>query len=207
MLKWIELSKLHDDTRNANVCEPTILEKIKRHIQRTKLCPPLIIRRHPSQADNFILIDGHHRKTILNELGWEKAPCLVWDISDQEAQLALATLNRLRGTDLPRKRAELLHDLTQHFSLPQLSELLPETSSEIADLLELLKLDTEQLEKALKAQMAQEQALLPIALSFLVAPEEAKLIEKVLAQVDRQDRGKALVKICQQYEGFCHDAA
>src|SRR5690348_8803444 len=104
----IALNLLHADPRNPNVCSKESLEKLKRNIQRTGLCPSLIVRPHPDLDGTYILIDGHHRKLVLEALEWIEAPCQVWDVSEPEAQIALATLNRLHGTDNPKKRAELI---------------------------------------------------------------------------------------------------
>lgn len=194
----LALKLLDNDPRNANRCDDTTLDKIKRNIERTGLCPPLLVRPHHSQKGRYILLDGHHRKLVLDQLGWEKVECQIWDINDQEAQLALVTLNRLRGTDDLQKRASLLDSLSSLMPLEDLYHLIPETSTELDDLLKLARYDFEEMEQALEKQMAAEKAILPIALTFLLAPSEASLVEETLKQYQKKDCGEALVALCQE---------
>jgi ParB/RepB/Spo0J family partition protein len=198
MILDLKLTQLEADPRNPNVCLPEILEKLKTNIQRTQLCPPLIVRPHPSKKNKYMLIDGHHRKLVLEALGWSTVTCQVWDVSEQEAQLALATLNRLRGTDIPQKRAELLASLTETLSPQALAELIPETEAQIQDLLRFLQLDTDALEKALKAEMAKEAESLPVAYTFLIPAQEKQKVDEALQLFSTTDRGVALVQMCQQ---------
>lgn len=176
----IELKRLEPDPRNANHCQSDTLAKIERHIQRTGLCPPLIIRPHPRKKNKFIVMDGHHRLKILKNLGWSKVECQIWPVDETEATLALATLNRLRGTDNPVKRAELIDELCQRFSLPDLAELLPDTQAEMTDLLTLLELDMEQMDKTIQEQIEKEKVLLPVSFGCLLSAEEYAVVEQAL---------------------------
>lgn len=179
-MSQIELTRLEADPRNANICDADTLAKIEGNIQRTGLCPPLIVRKHPSRKSKYIVIDGHHRLQILKRLGWKKVECQIWDIDEKEAAVALATLNRLRGTDNPVKRAELFNELTQHFSLPDLAHIVPESPKDIQDLLALLKLDTEVVEQAIEKQVNQEKETLPVPFGCLLSSAEHTLVERAL---------------------------
>jgi hypothetical protein len=134
-------------------------------------------------------------------LGWTEAPCEVWHLSEADTQLALATLNRLRGQDHVTKRAELLDGLTEHFSIVDLSELIPESTQEIEDLLASLNVDFQELEQQFHKQIETEAESLPVALSFLVSTSDAEVIEQALLQAKQNDRGQALVRICQSFLG------
>ena len=197
-MTYIDLRQLEADPRNANVCSEEMLQKLKTNIQRTGLCPPLIVRPNPEKPDYYILMDGHHRKQVLEALGWEKAPCQVWDISDHEAQIALATLNRLRGEDMPRKRAELLASLTQTLSPDALAALIPESEAQIRDLIALIQSDHDALEKSLQAEIQKEQAVLPIPYTFLISSEDKSVLDKALLDFSEglSDRGLILIRIC-----------
>lgn len=194
----LALTTLHPDPRNSNVCSADVLEKLRRNIEKSQLYPPLIVRPHPTESGQFILIDGHHRKQVLASLGHPDADCLIWEISERDAQIALATLNTLRGTENLHKRAELLQNLTALISIDELTALIPETSAEMTDLLALLQHDTAELEQAMRTQIATEKAALPVPFTFLVAADQASLVEKTLAQFqpDKPDRGVALVELC-----------
>lgn len=207
MIKTLKLSQLESDPRNANVCDQETLEKLGRNIQRTGQCPALIVRPHPELENAYILIDGHHRKQVLEKLGWEEVPCEIWDLPDSEIQILLATLNRLRGTDNPRKRAELLDSLIHHFSVEELTSLLPETPAEIEDALALLNFDFDELEKTHRNQIQLEKESLPVPYTFMVAPQDVASVEEALKCYPSKgkDRTPAFVALChQRIEKGCH---
>jgi ParB/RepB/Spo0J family partition protein len=206
----IPLNKLFSDPRNANVCPPEVLEKITCNIKRTGYCPPLIIRPHPKKKGSYIIIDGHHRKHVLNSLGWTEVECQIWDISEKEAQIALATLNRLHGEDNPRKRAELLESLVQSFPLEDLAKILPETPAQIQDYLALLQFDFTEIEKSFEKQIEHEKTVLPVPFTFMVGADKAPIVEAALGlfnQEPQKDRGEILVALCEKVLGDGHGKA
>ena len=95
------------------------------------------MRPHPEIADAFQLINGHHRKQILGKLGHTHANCIVWELSDAETLLLLATINRLGGEDAPSKRLDLLDSLAEALarSTTELAMLLPEDEATLDGLL------------------------------------------------------------------------
>lgn len=197
----IPLKKLYPDPQNPNVCPEAVCEKISRNIERTGYYPPLIVRPHPTKAGAYMIIDGHFRKQILAGQGQKEADCIVWEVSEVESRLLLATLNRLRGEDNPRKRAQLLESLIQTFPIDDLSQLIPETASEIKDLIALLDLDFQELEKTLQKTMADEAAGLPVPLTFMIRSDDIPCVEKALSLFSgspKSDRGEALVSLCRK---------
>lgn len=195
----IELKKLHTDPRNANVCPPDMLETLQRHIQRSGVCPTLQVRPHPKRSGNYVIIDGHHRKQVLETLGWKEVECQILDIDETQAGLLLLTLNRLRGTDIPRKRAELIDSLLPVLGLEELTALLPEEKGEIEGLLALLRQDETALEQAFKAQLEKEREALPVPLGFMIPVADLPLVQEALEYYQAQnqrDQGQALVAIC-----------
>ena len=119
---------------NANVMPEDLREKLKAHIRRTGRYPFLVVRPHPEAEGKWQVLDGHHRLSILRELGHTEARCDVWDVNDREAKLLLATLNRLEGQDSPIRRAQLLHELLGEMSIDDLAGLLPESDKQIEEL-------------------------------------------------------------------------
>lgn len=194
----IPLAMLHDDPRNPNVCSAETLDKLKANIQRTGLCPPLIVRPKPKTKNHYILIDGHHRKQVLQALGWQTVTCQVWEVDDKDARLALATLNRLRGTDVVHKRAELIASLTETMAIDELAGLIPENDGEIADMLAWLRMDGEGMTTSLTEAITEEEALLPVAYSFLVNKGDVGVVDEALTRLAQPpDRGATLVYVCQ----------
>lgn len=98
-----------------------------------------------------MILDGHHRKNVLETLKWKSVECQIWTVSEEDAQLALVTLNRLRGADNLRKRAELIHSLTQTLEIQALASLIPESPPEIETLLSSLQFDFQQMEAAIQS--------------------------------------------------------
>lgn len=112
MLQFIPLSCLEPHPANSNAMSAALQAKLRAHLKRSGRYPPLIVRPMPQRvgagAPRHQILDGHCRAAILRELGHAGAWCVVWQVDDAEALLLLATLNRLRGDDDPRRRAALL---------------------------------------------------------------------------------------------------
>jgi hypothetical protein len=194
----IPLSHLQDDPHNANVCTTITLEKIRRNIERSGFYPPLIVRPHPDKKEQYIILDGHHRKQVLEKLGYAEAECQIWTVDESGAQLALATLNRLHGEDEPRKRAELLQSLTQTIPLTELTQLVPESNQEIDDLLALLILDWKEAEAKINLQIEQDEETLPVPFACMVHKADFPLVEQAFLLVEGMDQGAKLVTLCQR---------
>jgi hypothetical protein len=137
-IREIELGRLVAHPQNANVMPPGTMKKLRRHIERTGRYEPLVVRPHPQRAGDFELINGHHRKEILESLGKTHAACVVWELSDAEALLLLATVNRLSGEDSPTKRLALIEELSvvMEANGATLALLLPEEEGTLKKVLE-----------------------------------------------------------------------
>lgn len=195
----IQVQYLHPDPRNANQCNTETLAKIMGHIQRNGFCPSLTVRPHPTLADQYMVLDGHHRLQIVKELGWETVDCQVHEIDDEGAALLLLTLNQLRGEDNPRKRAELMQSLLPKFDIATLSNWLPESRHEIEGLLALIQRDTEEQNERLQALMDAERKSLPVPFGFMIPADEADFVRDALQVYQARgttDQGAALVAIC-----------
>lgn len=205
----IDLNLLHVDPRNANVCQGNTMEKIRRNIERSGHYPALIVRPHPSQEGHYLILDGHHRKRILQELGYQEVQCQIWDVDEAGALLALATLNRLRGEDEPRKRAQLIDELSQLIATSEMLPLIPETEERVRDLKALLAMDWEEQGAKIQAQIVKEQSTLPVPFACVLDPADFPCVEKAMSLMDGEDRGQKLVSMCKLIlkEGSNHDQA
>lgn len=168
----IELGKLIGHRANANVMSEQLMKRLGRHIEQTGMYEPLVVRRHPSQAGCYELLNGHHRKGVLEQLKHERAQCVVWDVNDEQALMLLATLNRLSGRDDSHRRAELLGELSRRYGCDRLGELLPETRKQLQKLLAL----NEPPEPVEPGQLGQ----LPMAMTFFVTAEQKAIVERGL---------------------------
>ncbi len=196
--KQIPLDDLLPHPLNSNVMSAEYREKLLAHIKRTSRYPFLVVRPHPTEAGKYQVLDGHHRISVLRELGHTEARCDVWDVDDREAKLLLATLNRLEGQDLPLRRAQLLHELLGEWSATDLGGLLPETETEIEDLHSLLEFPAEEIAEQLMAEAEEREKTLPVVIHFVVSHEQAELIDSAIERAsdgvagrDRKARGLA----------------
>jgi ParB/RepB/Spo0J family partition protein len=128
---------------NPNRMSKENFRKLVRHIERTGRYEPLTVRQHPQDSRCFQIINGHHRFEALKQLGYETCDCVVWNIDDDEANLLLATLNRLCGQDVLEKKAELLAELNNKLKVDKLAKLLPNTKTQIQRLIDLHKKSTQ----------------------------------------------------------------
>ena len=196
----IELVEPHP--LNANVMSAEMFVKLKTHISNNNDYPPLIVRPLEGQ-DTYQVLDGHHRLEILRELGHETVRCYIWPCDDAQALILLATLNRLEGTDVPALRASLMQELSSVVDVESLELLLPESSDEISDLLDLESID----EAAVLASLtiaAEPSGTGVSAISFAVDVEQASIIERAILIASENltgnnRRGRALSAICSAY--------
>ena len=196
--RMIPLDDLRPHPLNSNQTPEDLRKKLLAHIKRTGRYPFLVVRPHPEEPGKFQVLDGHHRVDILRELGHVDARCDVWEVTDREAKLLLATLNRLEGQDLPIRRAQLLHELLGEMSLSDLAGLLPETDKQLEDLHSLLEFPAEEIAEQLEAEAEEAEKVLPRVMSFVVTPEQENIIELAVEQAsdgtpgrDRKARGLA----------------
>ena len=194
----IPLLDLLANPLNSNVMPPDYREKLSAHIRRTGRYPHVIVRPHPSEAGKYEILDGHHRVSVLRDLAYHEVRCDVWDVDDREAKVLLATLNRLEGSDLPVRRAQLLHELLGEWSSEDLAGLLPESEKEIEELHRLLEFPAEQIAAELEAEAAEREKTLPVVVHYVLTHEQAEVLETAIERAsdgtlgrDRKARGLA----------------
>lgn len=189
-VRMVALDDLKPHPLNANVMPNDLREKLKAHIKRTGRYPFLVVRPHPDQPGCFQVLDGHHRVAVLKELGYTEARCDVWDVSDREAKLLLATLNRLEGQDLPIRRANLIHELLGEMSQADLSGLLPEDDRQIEELHALLQFPAEEIAAQLEEEAEEAEKVLPRVITFVVTPDQEEVIDQAVELASNGAQGK-----------------
>jgi ParB/RepB/Spo0J family partition protein len=127
----IAIDRLIPNPDNPNRMSKANLAKLVRNIQRTGRYEPLVVRPSPEKSGFFQIINGHHRWKALRELGYKTAEAVVWDVDDREADILLATLNRLGGTDMLEKKLALLKRLNQRMHNRELLKLLPQSAKQL----------------------------------------------------------------------------
>jgi hypothetical protein len=168
-VKTIELEKLIAHPSNPNRMSTATFAKLVRNIERTGRYEPIVVRPHPLRRKHFQIINGHHRCQALAKLGYETADCVVWNIDDKEAEILLATLNRLCGSDELGKRLSLLKRLSKSMESRELARLLPQTARQI-----------ERLTRLKMPRMPAEVKGFSNPMVFFVSDAQQEIIEKAI---------------------------
>ena len=133
-MSTIAIDKLVAHPGNANRMSKASFAKLVRNIERTGRYEPLVVR---PKGNRFQIINGHQRRRALQQLGHETADAVVWDVDDHEANILLATLNRLGGSDVLEKKLALLKRLNKRIQARGLAKLLPLRAPQIERLTNL----------------------------------------------------------------------
>jgi len=136
-IQSIALDKFVAHPDNPNRMSRANFTKLVRNIKQTGRYEPLVVRPCPDQPGYFQIINGYHRWKALAQLGYKTADTIVWDIDDEQADILLATLNRLSGSDVLDKKLKLLKRLNERWGARELAKLLPQTAKQIERLTNL----------------------------------------------------------------------
>ena len=183
-IQSIQLDKLLSHPDNPNRMSKANLARMVRNIKLSGRYEPLVVRPCPDEAGFFQIINGHHRRDALAELGYKIADCIVWDVDDEQADILLATLNRLGGSDELAKKLKLLRRLNKRIESTELSKLLPQTKKQI-ERLGNLKMPSA------PARMGARSFAEPMV--FFLSDAQQRLIEEALSLVkgSRDEKTKA----------------
>jgi len=199
-IKQIELTRLIAHPDNPNRMSKTTFAKLVRNIERTGRYEPLVVRPHAEKTGCFEIINGHHRCEALRKLSYKTADAIVWDIDDEQADILLATLNRLAGSDVLEKKLALIKKLTENMLTSELGKLLPQSAKQLERLKDF-KLPTSPAKADAKT--------FAVPLVFFVTADQQKIIEDALSIVDvagptkAAQRAQALTEIAQSFS-VCH---
>jgi hypothetical protein len=172
--------------------------KLMRHIKQTECYEPLVVRPHPQRRGCFQIINGHHRCAALKKLGHATAQVVVCNVSDEQTDILLATLNRLGGRDILDRKLAILRRLTTQRSTQELAKLLPQTKGQLERLTGRVSL----------AQVQKRQAKpFAVPLVFYVSTTQQETIEEAVhraatestAQTRAARRADALTDIATHY--------
>lgn len=190
MLKEIALDHLHPHPLNAHTVTKRERTGIANNIRRTGRYPLVVVREldeqseyWPEEPGQYQILDGHVRHDIFEELvdeGREEfsvVRCDDWSpITDDEALILLATLNSW-GDNVPRKRAELLHAISQFTAPADAASILPETARQIEDAKKLLRRPVTDIKRLI------EQAEQPdlVTMSFVIGGSQKAALARFTA--------------------------
>ena len=182
VIESIVLDRLVPHHDNPNRMSRGDFLKLIRNIKASGRYEPLVVRRHRDRDGCFEIINGHHRCKALAELGIKEADCVVWDVSDEEADILLVTLNRLCGSDELDKKALLFKRLNGRMEAGELSKLLPQTKKQIERLVSMKM-------PSVAANVDMKRFASPVV--FFLNDEQIALVEKALSLAERKGYGKS----------------
>jgi len=178
-IRHIPLDKLIPHPENPNRMSRANFGKLMRHIKQTECYEPLVVRPHPQKRSYFQIINGHHRCEALKKLGHATAQAVVWNVSDEQTDILLATLNRLRGRDILERKLAILRRLTAKHRCHELAKLLPQTKGQLERLTGRTPL----------ARTRQQQAkAFALPLVFFVSAAQQRTIEQAVSQAAEESK-------------------
>jgi ParB/RepB/Spo0J family partition protein len=188
---------------NVNAFDPEQYPKLVESIREKGFLEPLKVMRDPAAPGQYLLIDGYHRWKAAGELGLAELPCEIWEISPEEAKIRGLQLNYLRGQPVPDRLAHLVHDLHRELTLEDLSGMLPWSTAQLRDSLELLKLPAD-LREQVEQQATARAEHAPIPVTVVMLPGEHQLFEEALARARDEmgkgaRRGQLWAHVCRHY--------
>lgn len=90
-------------------------EELKNSIIENGVLVPTIVRK--KEDGKYEMLSGHRRKKICEEQGIKKIPCIVKDVSDDEAIILMVDSNLQREKILPSEKAQaykMKYDVLKH---------------------------------------------------------------------------------------------
>lgn len=165
----IPIGKLIAHPGNPNRMSQRNFARLVRNIERTGRYEPLVVRRH---GDDFQIINGHHRCQALQQLGYETADAVVWEVDDAEADILLSTLNRLGGSDVLEKKLALLDRINRNMHAREMAKLLPFTRSQIKKLRSI---------KVPSAPAKIDVKSFAVPMVFFLSDEQQQIVEQALS--------------------------
>ena len=162
------------------------LSKLKESINVNGVLEPIIVRK---KDDRYEIISGHRRKYASELLGLKTIPCIIRDMTDDEATIYMVDSNMHRETILPSEKAKVYKmqlDALSHQG-KSLGQLVPkqdsrdkvgeeagESGRQVNRFIRLNELIPELLDKVDNKEIAFNPA---VEISYLTKSEQEMLLE------------------------------
>jgi ParB family chromosome partitioning protein len=179
--------------------KPAELKELEESLESSGLLQPITVRPAPS-GTGYELIAGERRLRAATNLGWQKIPAVVKELSDQQI-LTLALVENLQRADLnPIEEAEGYGQLIEQFGHTQQSvaKMVGKDRSTIANVLRILQLPLPVRKLLQEGQITAGQArpLLALEDEARITALAREIVSKGLSarEVERQARSAASEK-------------
>ena len=154
----LPLDAIDENPWNPNAMDDRTFDAETESVLLYGFVDPITVRRNPADPARWQIIDGAHRKRVVDKLVAEglpsgassslrtmvanrRVPCVVLDLSDAWAKKLTIILNETRGRAVPVKLGELLASLAGDLGMADLGKALPYTQGQIDDYIALAGFD------------------------------------------------------------------
>lgn len=193
MYKTLALESLVPHPENANRISKIRAKKLRHCIEQIGRYETITVRPHPEQDGKFEVLNGHSRVEALRELGITEVRCDIWDVTDLQARLFLAILNKLRGAEVRELRMSLLLGLLKELPSEDLAAYVPESAAYLERIERLAKAP------ASKDTESQSSTSDLVVTQFYLTREQhdalSRALEPVSEQYNLSDSSQALAKM------------
>lgn len=186
-IEQVSVTKLEPNKWNPNQVDDSTYAKVKRSIKAHGFVVPITAYRRKPESKMLTIINGEHRWLIAQELGLEKVPVIVLDVTTADARELTINLNELGGNPDPRKYGEMVQwfmdqgqsmgDIESALPLtkPEIEELLAEHHEQYEDSIEEVEREREETVKRVQTERVHEVRLGPFS------AEEYREVDSILS--------------------------
>ena len=209
-IEEIDLSLIDDFKEHPfKVIENEELINLENSIKQNGVLSPVIVRKKDN--GRYEMISGHRRKFACNRIGYDKIPCIIKDLSNDEATIYMVDSNLQREELLPSEKAfaykmkleamkrqgqrtDLTSDplgqkLKGRVSVEFLSDNSNDSKTQIQRYIRLTNLTTELLDMVDEGKIAIRPA---VELSYLSTDEQRTLLDTMLCEACTPSHAQAI---------------
>ncbi len=142
-IRWLPIGDIRPGKfQPRRLFDEEALEALTASIEEKGILQPILVRRHPDEADCWEVIAGERRWLAAQRALLDAIPAVVHDLSDRETLEAGIVENVQRADLNPLEEAEGYNRLVEEFGYTQeaLAKIVGKSRSHVANMLRLLNL-------------------------------------------------------------------
>lgn len=185
-IQHIEWDSIIPNEWNPNEMSPEMMRKERASIREFGFIDPLTVMERDS---SFVIIDGEQRFTAGKAEGITTFPCIVLDVTDDEARELTIILNDTRGQFRDDRLSRLVQDLAERRERARLDHILPYDRGRIDQLLGRREIDWSDLERrsAETKKTGDEESDPWVERVFRMPRSSAKVLDDALRRMEEEE--------------------
>jgi len=184
-IKMVHADFLEPNPWNPNVMSPEMMEKERASIREFGFIDPITCRK---VGKMWQIIDGEQRWTAAMAEDYETFPCIVLDVTEDEAKELTIVLNDTRGQFVESKLASLVQDLAQRREQARMESLLPYDKPRLDQLSNRREVDWSELEQKRKDHEDKERdAEAWVERVYRMPRSSADVLDEAVSRVQEQE--------------------